>query len=406
MTLEKSFLARATLSLFSLLYFQSCNREIRVPTIDLTPPKVALMKYTDTDLVGVTASSAPVLIDLGGQANLNLFAIGTDFNGGVEAVSITGSYSYYYSDFATGLQSTGGSLLISEEKDSPSFLGRGNTTISLMHALDFTPSQAPNSNEVFDMVVGSVSASARNLHRATVRTSQMTFYYYLGPKELRVATFNMKGREYFISGKVVDERKLEPVCSNLSEVDIVLLQETFEPLLTSISRSTSLKYYAFSQVYSNGEGNGIMSKFPIQNRTDIRPGIEKTTFILTEISIDGLPHSFICSHFRFDNKAARIAASEYLVNIILPNIHCPLVFGGDLNGDDTRSYIVAIHEKLKDACNKEIPNMCTNCAPTYRKDYIFFRGPDTVKTYSCQYAESLSDHPLIVAELVRRPPSR
>lgn len=228
-------------------------------------------------------------------------------------------------------------------------------------------------------------------------------------KSIRVMTYNIhRGRDK------IGNKNLKSIAELIKyyDVDIIGLQEVdknvsrtnFEDQLKILADSLSMYYYFGSnKSFLKGEyGNGILSKFPLQDSENIlmeskgeTRGILKTTVLID----DNKKLDFIVTHLGLDEEDRQKQFKSLLDYIDMYNDKLVLV--GDFNVTDSEPNILKIQQKLNDVGEKtsyKFKNTLNIFKNEYRIDYIFTSKAMKIKRYRVEKVQ-YSDHFPVIADI-------
>ena len=224
--------------------------------------------------------------------------------------------------------------------------------------------------------------------------------------QIRVMTYNIhRGRNKIGNSNIKDiedfVRHYNPDIVGFQEVDKNVLRTNFEDQLKLIADNLSMYYYFGSnKSFLKGEyGNGILSKYPIENPENIiMQGGEPRGLLKTTISINkDKKMTVMVTHLGLDNEDRQKQFNTILDYISIYEDNLILI--GDFNVTDLDRNIIRIQHQFNDPGSK-IMYRHMNTLNTFknksRVDYVFTNKSMRVKEYKVEKVEYSDHFPVIV----------
>jgi endonuclease/exonuclease/phosphatase family metal-dependent hydrolase len=198
---------------------------------------------------------------------------------------------------------------------------------------------------------------------------------------------------------VIKESKAAVIA--LQEVERHSIRTVFQDQIKQLSIKTDMNYsYGKSINVLNGEyGNGILSKYPIEEYKayELPSFSERRTVLRTVINIEGLKVAIYNTHLGL-NESERKEQIEY-INQMISDEKLDYILMGDMNSKAEK--LAILQEHLKDCAeitDKQQLNTFIEDGVQERIDYIFVSPNMEVKDYNVVVSEA-SDHYPVISEV-------
>lgn len=225
-------------------------------------------------------------------------------------------------------------------------------------------------------------------------------------KLIRIATYNIhRGRDKVgysnlnHIGEFIKNYHIDII--GLQEVDKNVSRTNFEDQLKILADKLGMYYYFGSNKrFLSGEyGNGVLSKYPLQNPENIiMQGKESRGLLKTSVLIDeNRKLNFMVTHLGLD-----VTKRQKQFNSILEYVDLyeeDLILVGDFNVTDNDPNIIKIQQNLNDVGEKTIyrhVNTLNVFRNEYRIDYIFTSKSIKVNRYKVEKVQYSDHFPVIV----------